>query len=811
MPRATLALLMLLLITGAGLAPSLFTTAQAKTGEASLSVSVVPPILPADGGSHNAIVVSMLDSNGHSTVALQDITVYLTSSSFGVAVPDQASVTIPGGSSFVVANVSTTTLPGSAKILASSPGFASGSATLTTSVETGYPSQISLVAAPSETVARRGGTGVLIVELLDAAGMPAKATTTTSVSLMSSNPGVLNTSLATVTFDPGDFLAQTSYTSGFVPGTATISGQATGLSEGDVAVNVFGPLPLALQLFAQPASIVQSCTPSKTSCNGRLVVMLTDLSGNPAPAQKATVVQLRSSSWANVTLPSTAVIPAGQISAIVNYTAHLVSTSLGSSVITGSADGLASSFVTISTYQAEGPPTGLALFVGPNPILADHGSYSSVVASLLNSAGDPTVDSVPTAVTITSSDVGIGNFSSITFNIAAGANFGSTEITSTFLAGSTTLTASAQNLLSAQTSLSSAGAVAAKVAIQVISQDVPADGGTYPALELTLENALGQPAIAPSNVPVFVQSSMSDVAMVSPVAVIPQGSVSTVANVTTTRLAGSTNITAYSTSLGQGTPLSWVLLNTVLPAPSQLVAYLDTPSVIMTASNRASLVVQLQNSAGNPSRARSPTDINVLSSDLSVINATFTTTLQSGADYATIPLSPAGTGTTVLTVMSPGLSTASVTLSVAPLAISVQATATPSHVLVGGGILLGVKATFDGLGLQGAQVSWTQAGGNDQRGIQHDRFQRTGDGHIRFEPGRGVDREGQRDPTRPRRVQRGRERGGESPPYDHDHAQRRVRTDRVRPCCRGCPRSCGSHHNLPAHQKKQALAGGLRL
>ena len=354
---------------------------------------------------------------------------------------------------------------------------------------------------------------------------------------------------------------------------------------------------------------------------------------------------------------------------------------------------------------------GLALFVGPNPILANHGSYSSVVVSLLNDTGYPTVNSTSIAVTITSSDVGIGNFSSITFSIAKGTNFGSTKITSTFLVGSTTLTASAHNLLPVQTSLSTVGAVPAKVIVQVISQDVPADGGTYPALKLTLENALGQPAIAPANVPVFVQSSMTDVAQVSAIAVIPQGSVSAVVNVTTTELSGTTNITTYSTSFGQGTPLSWTLLGTVLPAPSQLGAYLDSPSVIMMPSNRPALVVQLQDGSGNPSRANSPTDIQVISSVASVINTTAFATLQSGADFVAIPLDPLGTGTTVLTVMSPGLSTASVTLKVTPLAMSVQVTATPTHVIIGGTIYLEAEVTFDGLGLQGAQVSWTQSGG----------------------------------------------------------------------------------------------------
>ena len=713
MSRSTLLLLALLLITGTGLTQVVLPVAHAQASDGSLSVSVVPPVLPADGGSYRAIVVSILDSSGHRTVALQDTIVYLTSSSLGIAAPVQASVVIEEGISFVVANVSTTRLPGSTRILAVSAGLASGFGTVTTSVPTGFPSRVGLVAVPDSTVASLGGTGTLIVELLDAAGMPARAISPISVSLMSSNPKVVNTSLTTAGFSSGTFLVETSYRSGFVPGVATISGQAAGLSAGDATVNVLGPVPLALQLFAQPNRIVQSCSPSTypPSCEGRLVVMLTGPSGNPAPAQKNTLVQLRSSSQANVTLPQTVLIPAGRISAMVSFTAHQVSKPSGSSKITASADGLVSSIIQISTYRPEGRPMGLSLYVGPNPILADHGSYSSVVASLLNGSGYPTVNSSAIAVTITSSNVGIGNFSSLTFGIAAGAGFGSITITSTFLAGSTALTASAPNLLPAQTSLSAAGAVPAKVVVKVISQDVPADGGAYAALKLTLEDALGEPAIAPSDVPVFVQSSRSDIAQLNSVVVIPQGDVSVVADVTTTKLAGTTNITAYSSSFGSGTPVSWTLLGTVLPAPSQVGAYLYTPSVIMTPSNTPSLIVQLQDGAGNPSRASRPTGIQVISSDASVINTTTVTTVNSGADFVAIPLDPVGTGATVLTVTSPGLSTASVTLNVVPLPISVKATATPSNTIVGGEIFLSVGAALDGKGLQGAQVTWTSAGG----------------------------------------------------------------------------------------------------
>ncbi len=704
----------LLMLATCALFQAIPTPVHAQPASGSLSVSVVPPTLPADGGTYASLVVSLMDSAGHRTIALSPTTVYLTSSALGVAAPTEAAVLIPGGDSFVVANVTTTALPGSASILATSAGYTAGSASVTTVVPTGYPTQVAVVAVPNPAVATIGGTGTLLVELLDSSGAPALATSPVAVSLSTSNPGVLNTTLTRVTIEPGSFLAETGFQSGYVPGASTVSAQSEGLTGGSVAVSVQGPLPLGLQLFAQPSSIAQSCSPatSPPSCQGRLVVMLVGPSGGPAPAQTNTVVQLRSSSQGNVSLPSTVTILAGQISAEVPFTAHQTSKASGSSVVTGSADGLSSAFATINTYQPQGAPTGLALYVGPNPILADDESYSSVVASLVNATGFPTVNSTAVAVTISSSNVGVGNFSSLTFSIPAGAGYGWTTITSTYLAGPTMLTASAHNLLSAQQALTSAGAVATKVVVQAISQDVPANGGTYPALKVSLIDDLGEPAIAPSEVPVFLTSGSPEVAQVADIVIIPQGSTSAVVNVTTTQVPGSSNITAYSSSLGSAYTPTWVELSTTQPSPAKLAAYLQSSSALLIGDNSPAIVVQLENAGGLPARASTPVTVGVVSSNSYVVNVSTSVTVPAGEDFVVVPLAVDSTGTATLSVTAEGLTSSSATLTVTAVPLSVTATATPSSIMVGGGVFLQVTATLDGEGIAGASVLWTPAGGS---------------------------------------------------------------------------------------------------
>jgi hypothetical protein len=297
------------------------------------------------------------------------------------------------------------------------------------------------------------------------------------------------------------------------------------------------------------------------------------------------------------------------------------------------------------------------------------------------------------------------------FNIPAGAGYGSTTITSTFSPGATGLTASARNLLSAQTQLTSAGSVPAEVSLQRTSQAVPANGGTFPAIEVSLESDIGQPAIAPTNIPVFIESSQGGVAQVPSLVVIPQGRVSVVVNVTTSSVPGTTNITAYTTVFGSESPTSWSLVTSVSPSPSTIAAYLDAPTSLLIEGNEPSLYVQLQDAAGTPARAAAATVVQVVSSNSGVINSTLEATIQQGADYVVIPLSVVGVGTAVLTVTSPGLATAPVTLTATPIPVSIQATASPSTILVGGDVALSVSVSLDGQGVQGAQITWTGSGG----------------------------------------------------------------------------------------------------
>ena len=142
-----------------------------------------------------------------------------------------------------------------------------------------------------------------------------------------------------------------------------------------------------------------------------------------------------------------------------------------------------------------------------------------------------------TSITITSSIVGVGNFSSITLNVLSGTNFQATSFTSTFVVGTTALTATGQNLLPIQSQLLTYGSVPSKVKLKAITPTLPADGSTHPALEVELRDSSNESAVAPTSIHVNISSSQRGIVRVASVT-IGAGQTFAIVNVDTGTVAG---------------------------------------------------------------------------------------------------------------------------------------------------------------------------------------------------------------------------------------------------------------------------------
>jgi hypothetical protein len=715
--------ILLIGLTIVGAVPPTRADAPVSLAPAAISLSSIPPKLPANSITYPAIVVSVVDKVGHPTVALADVQVALTSSQENVGKVSDT-VDIPAGATYAIANFTTTNTAGSTIITATSVGLATTSVAVTTIIAVGYPTHLVLTAVPNTVPARTANTGKLIMELQDDVGLPAKAIADVSISLFSSNTHVVNVTSPSFTMRQGEYLAEVDYSSGFVPGSALITASASAFDSGLATVTVLGFPALALKLFAQPKEMV-TCTNLVTSCAGRLVVALTDLSGNPTKAPRDITVQIRTSNAAIVVANDTAVIKAGDLSAVSSYTTTALP---GIARITASSPGLTSDFADVTTASpgvATGPSyctnvksgqqtnCDLLIFTGPNPVLADHQSYSSVVVAMTNGTSFPLINSTgPTKVTLTSSVTGVGNFTSITFNIPQGTNWASITFTSTFQVGATQLTASSQDFISTQFGLSTFGPVPSQVVLKAISPTLPADGGTHAALELDLEDSQGAPAIAPFSVPVSISSSHSSIVNVAS-AIIPAGQSFTVVNVTAGILEGKANVTALVSAFTTGYTTSWTILSTVIPAPSSLSAFApDGNRIIAASATQLQLVaIQLEGGASTPARARAPMNISITSSNSTVLPKVLTVDVAVGQDYVQLNITPVVPGSTILTISTPGLAVATMPITFLPYPLVETISGGPPKIFTNQTAIISVNTMLDGAPLQGTPVHWKASSG----------------------------------------------------------------------------------------------------
>jgi hypothetical protein len=718
---ASVVLLMILSVLP--LSQTVLSASPTPSAPAQLSLSLAPSVLPADGGTYPAVYVSLLDGSGLPTLALSNVTVYLAVSDLDIGTLLNQTVVIHAGRNYATADFKTTGVAGSATISASATGLQPAQTKLTTSIPIGYPTQIVLSTVPSNVPSLPSYSGKVVVELEDQAGLPAKSVSDTTVQLSSSNTNIVNVD-SYVVVRAGQYTAIAGYVSGPVPGTAIITAISPGYGSGSTSLTVTGPTALALHLYALPSSTVACVAPvSPTYCNGLLVVAITDLSGAPVHAPSPVTVQVRSS---NTTIVNTAAlqitIPRGNSSSVIRY---YTTSFTGTATITVSAPGLSSSYATVTTVRPGGTPVGLQVSTAPDSIPADHCTCGYAVVSLVDASGSPTVDTVFSTndnVVLTSSQAFIANFSnklaSIFLQIPADSNYISTSVTSTFVPGSTSLTASAQNRAHAVASITTTGPVPSRIAIKPLfapagsTGQLPADGALHPAFEVGLEDVSGNPVPAPSTTAIFINSSNSQVLQVSSPLLIPTGKSSVLLNATTSLLAGSSNITASVTINGQRHSSS-SLVSTLTPAPSRVVTFLQPSELLLSPLKpQATLYIQLQDSGGNPARARADIPLTITSSNTEVINRTLSVTIPQGADYVTVPLNPLSAGTTVLTILSPGLATGGAQFTVLPSPFSSQLLASSLVILSNQTATLTFTATLDGQGLQGVRVSWLARNGN---------------------------------------------------------------------------------------------------
>lgn len=473
--------------------------------------------------------------------------------------------------------------------------------------------------------------------------------------------------------------------------TSASSGQSRSIS--------LTPLPPNLPTSSSGASKFQA-----------LVVSVSDLKGNPLVLPNATTVYISSSESAVLSVQSTVTIPAGAQYAL----AYVYTTATpGNSTVTAVSPGFNSASTEFETSIARGYPTELRVFPLPGSFPAGTSSAATYAVVVVDAAGLPARTVQATDVNVTSSDTSILTVGQATIPLNQTVGYGA--MTATGLAGSAAMTASASGLVSSSAVVNVISNSSTPVALSIAPPptSLPANGGTYNALTVTLLDNQSRPAAAKSLVQVFLTSSRTDIATTEDVVNIGPGQSFANVPVSTSSASGTTFITASAPNFIS----SSAQISAVSIPPTQLGMYLaDRNGVISKNSNRVSLVVQLQDSQGVPAEARAPANIIISFSNSSLSQAPITLTIPKGSDlvYTNVTLAQATSGT--FSAISNGLFSSSAEFAAEPLAVADSFVANPPTVQLGQTTSIVFTLKSQGNPVGGAILNWTGNGGSVSSG-----------------------------------------------------------------------------------------------
>ena len=405
------------------------TVAFAQTPE--IIVSPTPPIINADGETHQIIVIELQTANDQPYLAPRDTPIHLTTSNINIGTIDEF-ITIREGESYAKANFMTKQVSGITIITASSPGYVTGNEYLQVS-QSNYEARLVVYASPSSQPMVAGENGKVVVQIIDNLGEPLITSEDIDVTLTSSNHTIC-TVIQDLIIEKGAYYATTEFTvTGSSTGESIISAQAQGYVPGSDVVTVFTvpDEPEQIALFFNPDLLL----PDETSHNA-VTIQLQDREGRPVAATTTTTIYISSSNTNLVTVDETVTINSGLYKTTAELTTY---TENGESIISTSSPGMLSdSEVILIQGQI---PTLVELYVVPEILVADESAHDIITVQLLDDEGNPVEARRDTEIFLTSTNADVGTVPSLVV-IPQGNSYSVARFSSTEISGSTNILAS---------------------------------------------------------------------------------------------------------------------------------------------------------------------------------------------------------------------------------------------------------------------------------------------------------------------------------------------------------------------------------
>jgi hypothetical protein len=305
--------------------------------------------------------------------------------------------------------------------------------------------------------------------------------------------------------------------------------------------------------------------------------------------------------------------------------------------------------------------SSLKIFAGPTSVPADNQAYGILVVQLLDSHGAPLRASADTEVRLSSSATNVGAVDQ-TVTITKGTSFASASFYATYTPGSTTITATATGYPTAQTTITTVAPTPTALAVYVFPPILPADGSTYQALLVQLQDATGTPAKAPvGGIQATLTSSNATVAATDSSVTIQEGQTYALANVKTAS-PGTATITA--TTSGYATAQAPLTVQQVGNGATSVKVYLVPPKIQADGNSYQQIAVELQDSKGKLAQAATDMVITLASSNTAVATVDPSVTINAAQAFALARFSATyKAGTTTITATATNYTTSQATLT----------------------------------------------------------------------------------------------------------------------------------------------------
>lgn len=390
-----------------------------------------------------------------------------------------------------------------------------------------------------------------------------------------------------------------------------------------------------------------------------IVVQIVDKSGLPIPAPEDIVVKLSSSRTEVGSVDPYVTIPKGSSYAVAGFRTTLTA---GQTEVTASASGYQPDTKSVVTVEPSGSPKHLSVKLSPSQMLPEAGVSGIVTVQLLDATGKPARAERDVVVTLSSSITRVGSVDP-TLTIKAGSTFGRARFYVSYSVGETTITASAAGYSSGSATLRVVGPIPAKLAIYAAPPKIPERSESYSYIVVQIQDLQGSPAKAPSDISVYLSSSNEKIAYLQDAVLkIPSGK-----TYAATKLygvsAGSVRITASAEGYTSAST-EVVVVKPTLGKAGRLGLYLAPPSIPPGAEYHEIIVLQLQDSAGNPLISTEEVTAHLTSSDTSVGSVNASVKLSGGAPKLVGFTSTLLPGTTVITASAQNFETAAAQLTV---------------------------------------------------------------------------------------------------------------------------------------------------